>query len=295
MGQGRQGGQHQDQLSAHARSIVTSMAQPGMAFTGIAPSLRHAREGGGPRRIVLLHEMGGCLDSWDAVVPLLADSFTTLRYDQRGAGQSEKPRAPCSYDDHVDDLERVLAASGVTPPFGICGIAVGAAIAVAFAQRHPQAISALVLCSPALSVDAAQQRFVAERAETAKRDGMRAIVDASLARSYPEHLRGDLTKFDAYRAAFLANDPVCYAHANLMLAGADMEPALRDVTAPCLVLAGQHDLVRPPEQVRALASRVAGAEFAVIDSGHLTAVQAPTELAAALRTYCLGHTNVAAE
>lgn len=267
-----------------------------MAFTGgAAPNLRYVREGSGPRRLVLLHEMGGNLDSWDAVVPLLAESFTTLRYDQRGAGQSEKPRAPFTYANHVDDLERVIAASGLAPPFGICGIAVGAAIAVAFAQRHPDMISALVLCSPALSVDAAQQRFVAERAETAKRDGMRAIVESSLARSYPEHLRGDVAKYEAYRAAFLANDPVCYAHANLMLAGADMEPALRDVTAPCLVLAGHHDLVRPPEQVRAMATRLRGTDFAVIDSGHIMAVQAPGELAAALRGHCLAHTNIAAE
>jgi len=271
------------------------MVQPGMAFTGTAPSLRYALEGSGAGRLVLLHEMGGNLCSWDAVVPLLADSFTTLRYDQRGAGCSEKPRAPFTYGDHVDDLERVLAASGLTPPFAICGIAVGAAIAVAFAHRHPQAVSAMVLCSPALSVDAAQQRFVAERAETAKRDGMQAIVDASLARSYPEHLRGDRARFHAYRAAFLANDPVCYAHANLMLAGSDMEPALRDVTAPCLILAGRHDLVRPPAQVQAMASRLRGAEFAVIDSGHIMAVQAPNDLAAALRKHCLAHANVAAE
>jgi 3-oxoadipate enol-lactonase len=272
------------------------MSQQAMAFTGgAAPSLRYAREGSGPRRLILLHEMGGNLDSWDAVVPLLADSFTMLRYDQRGAGGSEKPRAPFSYDDHVDDLERVIAASGFTPPFAICGIAVGAAIAVAFAQRHPAMISALVLCAPALSVDAAQQRFVAERAELARRDGMRAIVESSLARSYPEHLRGDAATFVRYRAAFLANDPVCYAHANLMLAGADMEPALRDVTAPCLVLAGRHDLVRPPEQVRAMATRVPGAAFDVIDSGHLMAVQAPAELAAALRSHGAAPIHLAAE
>jgi 3-oxoadipate enol-lactonase len=272
------------------------MAQPGMVFTGgVAPNLRYAREGRGPRRLVLLHEMGGNLASWDAVVPLLADSFTMLRYDQRGAGCSEKPRAPFTYDDHVDDLERVIAASGFEASFAICGIAVGAAIAVAYAQRHPQTISALVLCSPALSVDATQQRFLAERSEAARRDGMRAIVDASLARSYPEHLRGDLATFETYRAAFLANDPVCYAHANAALAGSDMESALREIVSPCLVLAGRHDLVRPPEQVRTMASRLHGAAFAVIDSGHIMAVQAPSDLAAAISGHCLAHTNVAAE
>ena len=40
-----------------------------------------------------MHEMGGTLDSWDAVAPRSAENFRVLRYDQRGAGLTEKVRS----------------------------------------------------------------------------------------------------------------------------------------------------------------------------------------------------------
>jgi 3-oxoadipate enol-lactonase len=45
------------------------------------------------------------------------------------------------------------------------------------------------------------------------------------------------------------------------------------------VLAGTHDLLRPAQDVRALASRLHGAEFAELDTAHVMPVQAPEILA----------------
>ncbi|HYQ07700.1 MAG TPA: alpha/beta fold hydrolase [Xanthobacteraceae bacterium] len=50
----------------------------------------HSALAGAGRSVVLLHELGGTLNSWDGVVPRLAEHFRVLRYDQRGAGLSEK-------------------------------------------------------------------------------------------------------------------------------------------------------------------------------------------------------------
>ena len=55
--------------------------------------------------VVLLHELGGTLDSWDAVAPGLSEDFRVLRYDQRGQGLTEKVRREFSNDDSVGDLE----------------------------------------------------------------------------------------------------------------------------------------------------------------------------------------------
>lgn len=55
-------------------------------------SLRYDLSGSGPETIVLMHEAGGCLESYDEVVPVLAASYRVLRYDQRGFGFSEKAR-----------------------------------------------------------------------------------------------------------------------------------------------------------------------------------------------------------
>ena len=65
---------------------------PWTTANGISINYQLAGERG--PTVVLMHEMGGTLDSWDAVAPGLAESHRVLRYDQRGAGLSEKVRAP---------------------------------------------------------------------------------------------------------------------------------------------------------------------------------------------------------
>ena len=54
---------------------------------------------------------------------------------------------------------------------------------------------------------------------------MRAIVDMVFERTYPPHDRGDPETYAEHRGRFLAIDPVCYAHANAMLAQVALEHA----------------------------------------------------------------------
>lgn len=248
--------------------------------------LRFRLEGQGPV-LVLLHEMGGSLDSWDETAALLQDAFTILRYDQRGAGESDKPRDLLTLDDHVADLAALLAQLRQPLPVYLCGVAAGAAIAVAFALRQPDAVAKAVLCAPALSVAADRRQYLNDRAALAGREGMQAIAEASLAKSYPAIMRRDAQVFARYHARFLANDPLCYGNANRALAEVDLEQDLPRLTMPCLVLSGQHDGLRPPEAGRALAARIPGARFDILDSGHLMPVQAGAALAARLRDFFL--------
>ena len=46
-------------------------------------SIHYEIAGEGPS-VVLLHEMGGTLDSWDEIAPVLRRQYSVLRYDQRG-------------------------------------------------------------------------------------------------------------------------------------------------------------------------------------------------------------------
>ncbi len=58
---------------------------------------------GGGSTLVLIHEMGGTLESWDLVVPLLSSKRCVLRYDTRGAGLSQKIRGPSWIDTMVEE------------------------------------------------------------------------------------------------------------------------------------------------------------------------------------------------
>src|ERR1700736_4178099 len=60
-------------------------------------SLRYAVEGSG-KPVVLIHEMGGTLESWGLLSPLLASKRGVVRYDTRGAGVSEEIRGGRTVD-----------------------------------------------------------------------------------------------------------------------------------------------------------------------------------------------------
>jgi 3-oxoadipate enol-lactonase len=242
-------------------------------------TLRYEVTGAAAPTVVLLHELGGSLESFDGLTPLLAPKLRVLRFDLRGAGLSEKPRTAFSFADHARDLERLLDALCIEGPVHIAGVAAGAAVAVDFALKYPGRIGSLALCAPALSVDEDRIRYLANRSDLAAREGMRAVAADTLDRSYPPVARRDEQTYRNYLGRFLANDPVGYAHNNLAFAEVRLLDRLGGLRHPCLVLAGKHDLLRPLDKVTALARAIAGARLATIDSGHLMPVQAPGEMA----------------
>lgn len=242
-------------------------------------SLHYALSGQGSRTLVFIHELGGTLASWDAVAEHFAGAYRCLRYDQRGAGASEKVRHAFTVADHVRDLHALLAALYVTGQLVLVSLAAGAAVALAYAARYPHQVDALVLCAPATGVDAARRRYLEDRSMLALTHGMAAVAEASLARSYPPAAMRDVDTYQRYRGVFLANDPVGYAFANRALAQFRLDDIVAGADRPCLLLAGTHDVLRPLADVAQLARRLPRATLAEIDAGHLMAVQNPAAVA----------------
>ncbi len=87
--------------------------------------LRCELSGGGDRTLVLVHEMGGSLESWDDVAPRLAKSRRVLRYDTRGAGLSQKIRGELTLDMMADDIAALLDRLGIAGKVALAGVAVG--------------------------------------------------------------------------------------------------------------------------------------------------------------------------
>ena len=253
-------------------------------FEVAGAELNYRRDGAAGACFVLVHEIGGTLESWAAVAPLLADKFQVISYDQRGAGASSRIAGDFSIDTQVDDL-RALIERLASPPCHVAGVAIGAALAARLAARHPELVQSLVLACPAPSVDAARVEYLAQRAAQVEREGMPATVDGSLANSYPPEVRRDPAVFSAYRARFLANDPKSYAAINRAFARFDATPDLAAIRCPTLVLAGTHDRLRLPDFVRGVAAKIPGAQYGEIDSGHIMPVQAPQALAKAMLAF----------
>jgi 3-oxoadipate enol-lactonase len=248
-------------------------------------SLRYDLTGSGAKTLVLVHEMGGMLESWDYVLPDLARDRRVLRYDTRGAGQSEKARGNLTFDTMADDLAGLLDALGITGKVALAGCAVGAGIAIRFATRFPGRAAALVAMSPAIGIDADRREAGLARPAQAEREGMRAIVEQTFAGSYPPVLRHDAERYRRFRARWIGNDPASYATIYRMLALAQMADDLPRIACPTLVIAGAHDLLRTPAQVEPIARAIPGAQYRVLESGHYMAVQTPGPVADAIREF----------
>jgi 3-oxoadipate enol-lactonase len=241
--------------------------------------LRHALSGSGERTIVLIHEMGGTLESWDEVAPLLAARRRVLRYDTRGAGLSQKVRGVLTIDTMVDDLTALLDTLKISGKVALAGIAVGGAIALHAAVRLRGRIAAAVAASPAIGIAAERQPAVLARVATIEREGMRSALEDSMANGYPPELRREPDRFAAFRARWLGNDPASYAAIYRMLVAMDLSAELASITCPVLVLGGSLDRVRPPALVEPVARRIPGARYQVLESGHYMAVATPELLA----------------
>jgi len=248
-------------------------------------SLHYLQAGDRGRSVVLLHELGGTLNSWDAVAPRLAENFRVLRYDQRGAGASEKVRREFTNDMLVDDFEALAAAIGLPPPYHFVTVAAAATQALRFLERYPDRVGALVLCNPAPGVDQSRAAALDERAAFASREGMRASLPTTLALSYPPNL-GERAAYEAYLDRYLANDPVCFGFAFRAVARTNMLRMLPKISCPAMVVAGRHDTVRPHAGSAELAKKIPGARFELIDEGgHFLPTQAPGVLLALLQDF----------
>lgn len=229
--------------------------------------------------LVLLHELGGSLDSWTPAVPELARHFRVLRHDMRGAGQSEKLRGDFAIDTLVSDVGVLLDHFGIASCH-LAGTAIGSGIGIRFAAAHPQRVKSLVLAAPVMAVVPERKVYLRDRAALVAKEGMQAVADDTLSRSYPPVVSRDKAAYDAYRARFLANDPQSYAALNRAFIDFDAVPDLGRLQCPVLVIAGEHDGLRTPEEARRVAAQIKDARLVVINAAHIAPTQAPAELTA---------------
>jgi len=241
-------------------------------------SLYYEDTGSAALPVLLLHELGGTSESWREVMALLAPTHRVLAMDYRCAGRSEKPAAPFALEALADDAAAVIAHAGMGPVV-VAGAALGSLVGVLLAGRHPALVRSLALFAISDEMSGRTAAYMTERAARVRAEGMRPVMDASLANAFPEPFAAARTR---YRSIYLANNPAGYASLSLALAGARLEQAVWDaVLVPTLVVSGARDFIWPPELGRRAAGRIAGARFAVLDeAGHFPHLQTPADVAA---------------
>ena len=111
--------------------------------------LAYAVSGAGPPLVKAANWLSHLAYDWESPVwrhwlTELSCRFRLVRYDERGCGLSDWDIARFSFEDWVDDLEAVVDAAGLDR-FPLLGISQGGPVAIAYAVRHPERVTHLVL------------------------------------------------------------------------------------------------------------------------------------------------------
>ena len=234
--------------------------------------------GGSGHPLLLIHELGGDMTSWDPALEAgLCAGRPALRFDWRGAGMSEKIRGPFDIDVMCADIAGVLDALGFGDgkPVDVLGIALGGGVAIALAARYPEKIRRMVSTSSAIGGTPESRDRMLERAKGVEENGMRPYCEGSHAVSFAEPLRTDAALYEWYRKKWISQDPSSFAAHNRMLANMDEHPNLGKIKAETLILSGTHDPLRTPAAVKAIAEAIPGAQYEELDTGHFMHVQTP--------------------
>jgi len=207
---------------------------------------------------------------WRHWLDRLGESHTVLRYDERGCGLSGPGVDELSVDTWVSDLERVIDAAGLER-FVLLGVSQGAAIAVAYAARHPGRISDLVLYG-------GYARGRRLRGQGAEEEALVAAIRAGWASDEPayRHLFSMLflphgtAEQLAWYDELLRTTTTADAAVRLFRArgAVDVVGAAHTVKVRTLVMHARDDRVVPVEEGRLLASSIPGARLVVLDSAN---------------------------
>jgi 3-oxoadipate enol-lactonase len=242
----------------------------------------------GAPAVLLGPSLGTTWEMWDELTAVLAPTYQVVRYDTRGHGRSPAPPGPYSVAELADDVVALADRLGLDR-FAFVGLSLGGAVGQTLATSYGGRLSALVLCCtvPRFGEPSAWH----ERAALVRSSGMAALDEATRGRWFTDGFRAaHPDQVDRLVAMLTGLDPEGYAGCCEALAGFDATGVLGTVSAPTRVVAGDQDPVCPPDQCRAMAEAVPGADLVVLaDASHLASVAQPDAFHAAVTEHLERH------
>ncbi len=223
--------------------------------------------------LILGPSLGTTWHMFDRQVPELAKQWRVFRFDLPGHGGSPA-HAAGSVSDLADRLLATLDALGVQR-FGYAGCALGGAVGLELALRHPERVASLglIAASPRFgTADEFRQRGVIVRT-----NGLDPIARMSPDRWFTSGFAAAQPAITEWAVQMVrTTDPGCYIAACEALAAFDVRSELGRIGVPTLVLVGSDDQVTGPAEARTLVAGIPDARLAVVPgASHLVPVEQP--------------------
>ena len=209
---------------------------------------------------------------WSHLLAELASHHTLVRYDERGCGLSDREVEDLSFESWLCDLETVVDAAQVDC-FPLLGISQGASLAVAYAVKHPQRVTHLILHGG--YARGKLKRNITER-QREEAETMNKLAELGWGRENPAFRQFFTTQYIPGGTAkqhrwFNELERVSTTAANAarfmrVFNEIDVVELLPQVSCPTLVLHAGCDARVPFDEGRLIASLIPGARFVPLES-----------------------------
>ena len=243
-----------------------------------------ASEGG---TLLCIHGLGGSSNTWTALMPAL-QQHKVIRIDLPGSGRSAGIEGELSIDRFVEACLRVMAACQVER-VQVLGHSMGTIVASHLAAEQPARVASLALFGPFFAPPDVVRPSLLARATRVRGEGvagMQAVADTLVQAGTSSETRETRLAAVAFvRESLMRQDPDGYARSAEALANSPAADAAR-ITCPTLLVTGDEDAVAPPQAVRLMGEKIAGAHVEVLQGcGHWAPVERPDACMELLRRF----------
>ncbi|WP_240720124.1 alpha/beta fold hydrolase [Pseudarthrobacter sp. NamB4] len=218
--------------------------------------------------VLLIGGLGDTVESWQFQLDGLSGDYRLTAFDNRGAGRTANPDGVLSVNVLADDAAEVLRALGIGSAH-VAGFSGGSVIAQELALRHPGLVRSLVLQSTWTAMDPylkTWSHFMKSLVREASSE--RLFLEGLFLSVYTPRAHNDGTvnqvieEVLAFPHKQRSEDVEAFIDA---LIDHDTSERLPQLNVPTLVLAGGIDVITRPELCRAVADKIPGAVFEVME------------------------------
>lgn len=232
---------------------------------------------------------------WHKLVPGLSESYQVLTFDNRGAGQTDKPPGPYSVPMMAQDTVNLMVNLGIERAF-IMGHSLGGYIAQEIAVTRPDLVEKLILASTThggknvIPITPEAYKLLTDRSGDPL-DLIKRGIEVASAPGFPENHPDIVQELIDYRFT----NPVppeqyqAQVAAGIGMAGMSDEKvreSLKAINIPVLVLFGEYDRVVPPGNADLLAEKLPDVQVKIIpNTGHIFPIEDPGTTIAELNKF----------
>jgi 3-oxoadipate enol-lactonase len=245
--------------------------------------------------LLLVHGFGSKKESWIAQFPVFSKHFKVIRFDNRGAGKSDRPKGTYTMEIFADDIKGLMDHLGIEKTY-IAGWSLGGMIVQNFVLKYPEKVKKVILINtnygfPDEDGPLVYKNMRLEEEKQKKIDHVKAWWDAARSGYYikfRKEMEANPSKkwYGLWSAEDLIEmsivDPPTTEDIEIQASALkthDTFNRLKTIISPTLIITASHDRLTPKSSMEEIHKQIPNSKFVVIDkAGHSSPLEKSPEV-----------------